>query len=236
MAAVSLTKLMTRARNRADKLNDPHVGDDELVDYINEGAKRLHELVVGAYGEDYVKKESAFTTVSGQRDYPLPSDFFKLTGVDLTVSNKAIPLKRFMEPERDAYRNVSTVSWLSVPRYKLEGNNLRLYPAPSIATPGTIIYIPLLQVLVGGVGSTYVNEFTTANTADTIDFPNGWEKFVTLYAAIEMLDKEESQTKRYQEKLDKWEAELVAMAENRDAANAKVAVDHDLEELDPRWW
>ena len=233
MAAVALSTLRTRSKRRADMENSSFVGDPEWLDYINEGAKRLHELLVGAYGEDYFKKTSAFTT-SGVSDYALPSDFFKLTGVDLVINNKPESLKRFMEPERNSYRNVSTVNWYSVPRYKLEGNFLRLYPIPPSGLSGTIIYIPLLQVLQGGVGSTYINSF--ANDADTCDFPNGWEKFITAYAAEQALIKEESNTRAIRDQLDRWEAELVAMAADRDAAHPKQAVDHDLEDLDPRWW
>ena len=233
MAAVTLTALRTRARRRAEQENSLFCSDAEVTDYINEGAKRLHELLVGAFGEDYVKSSSAFNT-NGGSDYALPSDFFKLTGVDLNISNKPVPLKRYMEPERDAYRNIGTVSWFSVPRYKLEGNNLRLYPAPQSGLAGTIIYIPLLQITLAAGGT--ANEFTSANGNDTCNFPNGWEKFVTLYAAIEMLDKEESDTRHLVAKLNKWEAELVDSASNRDAAHPKHSVDHELEELDPRWW
>lgn len=235
MSAVSLSTLRSRARRRADQENSEFCSDAEVLDYINEGAKRLHELLVGAYGEDYVKKSSTITTVAGTSDYTLPTDFFKLTGVDLTISGKAVPLKRYNEVERNAFRNISTVSWFSVPRYKLEGaTTLRLYPAPTAAMSGTLLYIPLLQILQGGTGSTYINEFVS--DADTCNFPNGWEKFVTLYAAIEMMDKEESDTKEFKKKLDKWEAELIDAASNRDAGHAQTAVDHDLEEMDPRWF
>jgi|CXWL01.1.fsa_nt_gi hypothetical protein len=232
MTAVALSILRTRSKRRADMENASFVGDAEWLDYINEGAKRLHELLVGAYGEDYFKKTSAFNTANGTSDYPLPSDFFKLTGVDLTVNSKPVSLKRFMEPERNAFRNVSAINWFSVPRYKLEGNNLRLYPAPASVLAGVIIYIPVLQVLVGG--STFATSFV--NDSDTCDFPNGWDKFITAYAAEQALMKEESSTREIRSQLDRWEAELVAMASDRDAANSVQAVDHDLEDLDPRWW
>lgn len=229
MAAVSLSTLRTRARRRANQENSLLCSPAEVADYLNEGAKRLHELLVGALAEEYVKKAQAFATIGGTSDYALPSDFFKLTGVDLIISNKAVPLQRYNEPERNAYKNISTVSWFSVPRYKLEGSFLRLYPAPTTSLTGSIIYIPLLQVNSGAK-----NEMSL--DADTVDFPNGWEKFVTLYAAIEMMDKEETETRHFKEKLAKWEAELIDAASNRDAAHAVTAVDHDLEQLDPRWW
>lgn len=236
MSLVSLSTLRTRARRRADQEGSLFCSDDEVTDYVSEGAKRLHELLVSAFGEDYVKKASTLSLVAGTTDYALPSDFFKLTAVDLTISGKAVPLKRYNEAERDAWKNLSTVSWFSVPRYKLEGDNIRLLPAPTSVMSGSLIYIPLLQILVGGTGSTYVNTFTTANGTDTVNFPNGWEKFVTAYAAEQLMMKEESPTREIRAQLDRWESELKDIASNRDAAHPQSAVDHDLEELDPRWW
>lgn len=233
MAAVALSLLRTRSKRRADMENSTFVSDAEWLDYINEGAKRLHELVVGAFGEDYFKKTSAFTTANGTSDYPLPSDFYKLTGVDLSINSQVISLERFMEPNRNAYRNAAMVSWFSAPRYKLEGNSLRLYPAPNAAFSGTIIYIPVLQILQGGVGTTYINSFVS--DTDTCDFPNGWEKFITAYAAEQALMKEESSTRDIRSQLDRWEAELVAMAADRDAANPVQAVDHDMNDLTLLW-
>jgi len=234
MAAVSLSTLRTRAQRRADMEGSSFVGTAEWNAYLNEGAMRLHELLVEAYGNEYVKKTSAISIVGGTSDYALPSDFFKLTGVDLVVNGKAVALRRFEEPERNAFRNIGTTSWFSVPRYRLEGGNIRLYPAPTSTMTGTLIYIPLLQVLEGGSGTTYINAFVS-NT-DTINFPNGWEKFVTAYAAEQALMKEESDTRAIRGQLERWEVELRQIAEDRDAASPKHLVDVDMIELDPRWW
>lgn len=233
---VALSTLRTRARRRADQEGSLFCSDAEVTDYINEGAKRLHELVACAYGNEYVKATATGTTVAGTSAYNLPAGFFKLTGADLTINGKSLALKRFEEQERNAWKNLSTTSWLSIPRYKLENNTLVLYPTPTAAYPYAILYIPLLQVLVGGSGSTYVNEFTSANATDTISFPNGWEKFVTLYAAIEMMDKEESDTRQMKVKLAGWEQELVQIAADRDAGQPFSAIDVERSDQDPRWW
>lgn len=233
MAAVTLAQLISRSRNRANMERSSFVSDSELTDYINEAAMRLHELVAAAYGNEYVKSVSTGTTTAGQSDYNLPSDFFKLTGVDMTFNGKEVALKRYMEPERNAYKNMATTSWLSIPRYKLDNAKVRFLPAPNASISYSIIYIPLLQVT---HNSSVVNKFTYTDTSDTVNFPNGWEKFITLYAAIECLDKEESETRHLKQKLATWEAELKQIAEDRDAGQPMHAIDTEREDVDPRWW
>lgn len=234
MAAVTLAQLISRSRNRANMERSSFVSDSELTDYINEAAMRLHELVAAAYGNEYVKSVSSGNTVAGTSDYALPSDFFKLTGVDMTFNGKVRSLKKYMETERNTYKNMATTSWLSIPRYKLDNSNIRFLPAPNSALAYSIIYIPLLQVT--AAGPTIVNKFTYTNTSDTVNFPNGWEKFITLYAAIECLDKEESETRHLKQKLATWEAELKQIADNRDAGQPMHTTDVECEDVDPRWW
>jgi hypothetical protein len=235
MAAVSLQTLIRRAKRRANQENSDLCGDDEITDYINEGAKRLHELVAGAYGNEYVKKTSAGTWPASAADIALPSDFFKLTGVDFTVNGKSVSLERYEEAERNRWKNLSTTNWYNIPRYKLENNRLMVLPVPSASFAYELRYIPLLQVTqVPAAG--IINEFSSASQADTIDFPNGWEKFVVLYTAIELMDKEETETAKAVQKLAKWEAELIDIAANRDAGQPQQAIDVERGDIDPRWW
>lgn len=237
MAAVSLTTLRARARERADMTGSAFVADGatSLDNWLNEGAHRLHALLAEKFGNDYIVKSAAFPTAAGTSSYSLTTyapDLFKLLGVDLTVGTRPVDLKKFNFKERNAYRAATSAAYgAGLPRYHLEGAVLRLYPAPNAVYSGTIWYIPMLQVLQGGSGSTYINLLTSAT--DTVDFPNGWEAWIEIHAAIQARIKEESDIRELVQEREKLEAEIEKAAENRDAGTPMSAVDVELADADP---
>jgi hypothetical protein len=343
MAAVTLTTLRARARERADQVNSTFVPDSATgIDaLINEGAQELHDLLATKFGCDYLVSSKSFMTVAGQSSYALPSDFLKLLGVDLTVNGQDVDLKLFTFKERNVYKRlVNGALGLALPRYRLEGSVLRLYPAPSGAFSATVHYVPTLQVstadaaatldlgaltagavdvvlraravgvegndirvkLIGdsdpGIGifredsgndvtihyeagvsvpSEIVSglfsygggtllEVVTPSTSSTpisaafgftnlsggaysvtrgallelatdmVDFPNGWERYVVLRAAISMQKKEETDHRALESELMQLRGQIEAASENRDAGAPAQAVDVELDffDFDPR--
>lgn len=221
MASVTLTELKARARSRADMPTPAFVTDAELTYWINEGNQRLHGKLVEAYGEEYVESQAVLTTIAGQSDYALPAGFFKLYGIDLPIAGRTRTLRPYTRGERNIYRD-TRFSNVSPPRYSVVGSNLRLAPTPPSAT-GTIWYAPEATVLVNG--------------ADTINYPNGWEKYVVAYAAMQMLAKEESDVSVMAGLISAWERELDEAKENRDAAFPRSAVDVEaVAAWDERGW
>lgn len=219
MTAVTLTTLRARARARADQPVAGFVADSatELDSWINEGVQILHEKLVAAYGSDYVETSSAFTC-SGSSDLTLPADFFKLLGVDINLQSGVVALQPYMRAERNAYRNSS--NGFRRPRYKLSGaTTLRLLPAPSSGTTGTIWYSPTAAILVAG--------------SDAVNFPNGWERYVVAYAAQSMVMKEEGDTRPLDALIDGMNKEIQSIIDNRDAGAPLHAVDVDVSDIDP---
>ena len=83
---VSLSDLRTLVRQRAAQENSQFVTDEELRQYINRGYSGLYDLLVtNANSEDYFLNSSTVTLVSGTQTYDLPTDFYKLKGVDLNM-------------------------------------------------------------------------------------------------------------------------------------------------------
>ena len=187
--------------------------------FINEGVQRLHEKLVEAYGEEYVSSSASLTLNGTASDVALPTDFLKLYGVDLTVSGVVSTLRPFMRGERNAYR-YSAPAWGTIPRYSLVGGYIRFLPIPGAGT-ATMYYAPTAALLVGA--------------SDTVNFPNGWERYVVLYAAIQCLAKEESDTRDLRMELEKLERDLDTIKENRDAAFPRQVVDLDVADLTPRY-
>ncbi len=214
MASVTLTTLLSRARERADMINSQFVTDAKFTDWINEANQRLHGMLVEAMGEEYVSLTSAFTTAANTSDYPLPASFYKLYGVDLNYHGYWHSLERFERPERNVYREAHH----TMPRYALVGSNLRLYPIPSVGLTGSIIYAPEATVLV--------------NPSDTVSYPNGWEKFVVIDAAIQALLKEESDVRGLSAERAAIVREIEVAKENRDMATPKYVTDTSLLNFD----
>lgn len=220
MATVTLTTLSTRVRERADMVGSSFVADSStgLYAWINEANQKLHGMLVEALGEEYVSSSSSFTTVADQSDYALPSGFYKLLGVDLNYHGVVRSLKRYERGERNLYRELHPET---LPRYALVGNNLRLYPAPSGGLTGSILYAPEATVLAVG--------------ADTVNYPNGWERFIVLDAAIQALIKEESSVTALINEREAVVREIRDAKEARDMATPKYVTDASVNDLDVLW-
>jgi hypothetical protein len=154
---MTLNDLRTEIYQRADQLIDAFVSISEMNAYINESAAALYDLLIQKYGNNYFVKYPAYSfTTDGSTDrYPLPSDFYKLLGVDLQisgagVSNGKLTLRPFNMADRNrfVYPNVQvTFGIMSNLRYKLHGNNLWLVPMPAANQVLFLEYIPKLTKL-----------------------------------------------------------------------------------------
>lgn len=216
MAAVTLTTLRARSRERADMPVAGFVPDSATgIDaWINEGVQKLQERLIRAYGEDFLEKSAAITTISGTTDYALPADFLVLYGVELNVGGKTFSLLKYNHAERNLYKNSAKTSWRQLPRYRLSGMQagvVRLLPAPDGAYSGAIWYAPVATLLV--------------EAAETVNFPNGWERYIVAYTAIQMLMKEESSVTDLRGEFKAMETELAEIAQRRDADQPHSAVD-----------
>ncbi len=221
MASVTLSTLRTRVRERADMVGSSFIADTAtgLDAWINEGNQKLHGMVVEAMGEEYVSSSQALNVVAGTATYSLPTGFFKLYGIDLVYAGDVYSLRPYMRGERAAFQQ-EEFTLRGPPRYSLVGGNLKLQPVPQSNLTGTIYYAPEATVLSSGT--------------DTVNYPNGWEKYVVLYAAIQALIKEESSVSALKQELAEVEREIQQAKESRDYAFPKQVVDMDM--VDPWGW
>lgn len=236
MATVSLATLEARVRERADMLNSQFVSanTNSVWGWIQEGAQKLHDLLVEKDNDEWFQNIFTFSTVANQSNYPLPADFYRLQSVDIFLNGTGYPvdMKKFNRKERNAYRLAANqVYGAAIPRYRVMGNQFYVFPAPPSAYQITLWYAPPLQVAVHG-GGTIANVF--ANTDDTITFTNGWERYIVAYATKLALQKEESDVSEYDAEMADVKAEIEVAAENRDMAEPDQAVDVDKTDLDPR--
>ena len=176
---VTFLELRTRARQLADMENSQFVSDTELGYHINSGAQDLYDMLISA-GELYKISSTSISLVANQDTYALPSDFYKMLGVDLNSQGQPVTLKKFEFAERNKYSYYPfyNTRGLTALKYIIQGNSLRFIPMPNGTDTITAWYAPTLALLV--------------NDSDTFDSINGWEDYIVFDAAIKMLIKEES--------------------------------------------
>ncbi len=220
----SLLEIRTTVRQRVDMTNvsgdytNSFITDSELNQYINNSYFELYDLLVQKYGNDYyVQTPYQFQTVGNTYLYALPSDFYKLLGVDLALSNNTndswVTIRPFMFADRNRYAVPNFQSFYGVTnlRYRLQGNNLWLTPTPTAGQTMRIWYVPRLVELVADI--------------DTADGVSGWDEYIIVDAAIKCLEKEESDTSVFMAQKQGLIARIEAAAENRDAGNPQVVSD-----------
>lgn len=224
MAAVTLTTLIARARQRADMPVAGFVADDAsgIYAWINEGVQKLQELLVKAYGSEFRETSTTFSTVAGTTDYNLPTDMLVFYGIDMAIAGLDFALQPYTRGERNLYKNQAALStWRQRPAYKLSGmatGVIRLLPAPDGVYTCRLWYAPSATLLTTGT--------------DAVNFPNGWERYVVVYTAIQMLMKEESDVRELRIELDKMEDELREIAERRNADQPHHSTDVEAVEMD----
>lgn len=213
MALVQLQTLRTRVRQACDMENSPFVSDAELTTYVNESADELYDLLVAAY-EDYFTTSSTFTTVSGTETVTLPSDFYKLIGVDIQVDGvNWKSLLPFNVKERNTFRNAPTVLLPSVfdTRYWLKAGVLHLLPVPTSALAGKLWYVPQRTQLV--------------NNTDAFDGVNGWEAYIVQDCAAKCAAKEEGDPSPYIAQRARIEERIRRLSSHRDAGAVLTVTD-----------
>jgi hypothetical protein len=137
---VALSTIRTLAKQRADMENSNFVNATEWVRYINRGYAELYDLIVtAANSEDYYLTNSTVQLISGTQSYSLPSDFYKMRGVDLIVGSDAIPLRRYNFSQRNVGSRYTVARRM---RYHMQGSTLHLNPKPATNDTLKIWYVP----------------------------------------------------------------------------------------------
>lgn len=148
LPSMTLAQLRAAVRQRADQVHSQFVADAELDGYVNESLYSLRDLLVTIYGADYYVEESTATT-DGTAFVDLPSDFFKLLGVDLLVdSSRYVSLKQFNVTERNRSSTALMPPLGTNVRYRLRANKLWLTPTPQSGQTLRILYVPRLKPLI----------------------------------------------------------------------------------------
>lgn len=210
---VSLATMRSKARQRSDQENSPFVSDSELTSLINDACKNLYDKLVNA-GELYKLATDTITIASNTDTYDLPDDFYKMVGIDGFVGAQSTPITivPFNFSERNRY--VSTVIQNvtgSGFKYVLQGEQIRFLPQPDPGTTVKLWYVPSFVDL--------------ESDDDAFDGINGFEEWVILEAAINMMIKEESDPAYLMAQQQKIDKRISQMKINRDMGQSSTISD-----------
>lgn len=217
MSLISLETLIEEAQDRADMLGSDFISDEQWKRYINKGLGNLYDLLVANYGEGYFTETGSEIHVpAGTGEVALPSDFYKLVGIEKKVGSSWVPLEDFQFGERSLI-----VESGMAPRYCLQSEKVLLRPLSHSALDVRFIYIKEFSKLL--------------TTSDTFNFKSSWDDYVICKAALKARDKEESDVSVVAAELAEARDNIIRMAPNRDANRPKKVIDVESVKLFNGW-
>lgn len=227
MATVTFLQLQTDTLLYADQRPggaNQHVNPTELKRLINTAAREYWDLLVGIRGREYFATSTPLSIVGNTATYNLPATLFTLLSITLEWDARTHEPVRPIDgtQSRAQYTNLGVWTPGSSKCYELRGSQsgpmvIDFLPTPASAVTARVRYVPVMTDLV--------------NDGDTIDTVNGWDKLVTMKAAIEMLSIKGStkQTAALQVLYEQQLQRITELAGERDASEPGQVRDVDPE-------
>ena len=217
----TLAQIRSQAQQIADMEDSDFVTDAEWLTVINQGYRQVYNLLVNS-DEDYFTTTSTFTVTSGDNSATLPSDFYKLKGVDFQLSSgRYRRVQRFNFNDRNL-RSLPSAGDATLRYYRLVAGNIQLQPREGAEGTYQLWYIPKVTNLV--------------NDGDTTVDLLGFDDYIAYWAARHALKKEESSTAQVDQMLSLLERDIAQNAVNRDSAMAETISDADNAYVEGYYW
>jgi hypothetical protein len=178
--------------------NSAFISEPELLSLINDSAKKLYDILVSS-NEDYNTLILPFDITSGNTS-ALPSDCYKVRGLDYQYGGDWCPLRRFQFTERETYSNSHKTN-LEL-RYRLIKDSIYILPEERATGSYRLWYVPEHVDLV--------------DETDTLDGKNGFEEYVILDVAMKCKIKEESDTTELERARNEALVRVTTMSQERD--------------------
>jgi hypothetical protein len=209
----------------ADMEDNDFVTDSEANNYINFAIAELHDLLVESYGSDYFLESTIGATANGTADYALPTDFYKLRGIDVRInSSEWINVTKFNFNERNKYEDFGAWTLLGISniRYRIMGSNVKFTPTPDGNTDYQLWYIPVATKL--------------SLDTDIFDDINQYSDYVIISAAMKMAMKEESDISVLMSERNRLIQKIEQSSQNRDVSEPESISDISAEVNDSLWY
>lgn len=212
-----LSEIRIDARRYADVENSSFVSDAEVDRLINLGVRALWGLLA-KWDIDRPVQRTEISTTTGTREYALPSDFVSARLVEVlkaSGSEDAYPIRAYNLSEG---HTTNTGLWRSA---DMDGEHLRyaIYGQGMDGTEARIRFDPDPE------GRSFrlwylANPGTLVNDSDTLDGVVGWDDWVALWAAEQILAKEESDPSALIRRRQELSETIRTIAVSRDVGSA----------------
>jgi hypothetical protein len=175
MRTYTWAEIRTRIRQRVNKEKSQFVTDSEIDTMIEEAYSDMYDILVNT-NENYFISSTTLTLTAGVNTYSLPTDWYKLKGVDAVRNGFRYQMDQVPWESRNKY-NITT-NYQSTPvEYAFYGNSLYFLPTPNATFTVTVYYVP--------APPKYVSDSTT------VDGVAGFEQYIVNKAATMIRMKEE---------------------------------------------
>ena len=203
------SEIRNRIRQRVNKEKSQFVTDSEINGLMEEAYATMYNKLVNT-NENYFITSTTISLVAGTANYDLPTDFFKLKGIDISRNGFLYPMNLVPWDHRNKYQ--VTTSYQSTPiDYMFYGNQIRFLPIPNAGFSVTAYYIPAPPV--------YVSDSTL------IDGVAGFEKYIIYSVASIIRAKEEKSTQDFDYKASQALQDMINAISPRDFENAITVTD-----------
>lgn len=173
-------QIREQALRRADMATSSFVTAAEVDQYVLDSAGELVDLILeNCDVEHFAVLSSPIATIAGTPEYALPSDFYRLLGVDLSYQGDLHPLRRLTFRERRFSPSDRDWGHPSGVRYSLLNREIAFNPVPKSEHTFFVWYVPL-PVSITNMAANPFQSFT------------GWDEYIIVDVAAKCLEKEES--------------------------------------------
>lgn len=222
MATATLSTIRDRVRFLGSYENSTKFTTPLINAEINAALAELYELLDDVHG-GYFDTETTTSTVAGQAYVDLPSNFWRLRGVDILIGGKYRMLDQVGIEQRNDFQ---TSTGLPVAYRTIAGGTrgrLGLYPTPSGVSTLRIVYTPTYTPL--------------SADGDSFEYYNSYEDFVVCGTLLRLDQREERPLAERQNELARIKDRITKGASRRRAAEpaylSSKSEDMDLWHL---WW
>jgi len=205
----SVLDLITRGRRRCDQENRDVLSAAEWKEELSTIKSEFDGELIDS-GMRYFEKTSTLTTVTGQNEYLVPSDFLAMVGIDYVQGDgQKIELVPMLAQERN-YFTGTQASGQSV-AYQLIGQNIKFGPPPSGGQTYEIVFVPQPA------------DISDAGDKELIDvvIPAGEAFFVYSLALVGAIKEEHDLTPYFERRVEFWRERVKEWAMQRELYTPK---------------
>ena len=218
MSALTLAEIRAIVRFRGDFRNTLRFPDLNVNAEIQAAFAEFYELVADT-NEGYWDTQGTVTTTANVAFVTLPTDSWRVRGVDRVDGTDFIEMRQIGVSERNRYGSDTDEPCA----YRLTARGLDLFPTPDAVYSIRVTYTPRAPALIEATAREYYN---------------GWEEYVIYGALIRLAENEERDTSEWQNRIDRQAARIKGGASQRKAAepeyiNLRQGYGDDLP--DERW-